>query len=130
MADQEEAEVREATAEDYLVTRDENGDLEPVEIIYEGRKHLVKPFTYGEATRHYGDAEGVEDIDDEKALEIIRNKFVVPDLSGMESEDDLKPSAVVRLLSVIHLASEINADVEREDGMSKVEFADDEKKTG
>jgi hypothetical protein len=126
----EDAEIREATPGDYLVTRDEDDNIQPVEVIHQSKRHVVKPFTYGEASRYYGDGEGVQDMDDEQALEIIKEKFVTPDLSALNSADDLKPSSVVKLLSVIHKASEINADIQREDGLNRVDFAEDEKKTG
>lgn len=122
--------VRDATPGDYLVTRDEEDNIQPVEVIHESKRHLVKPFTYGEASRYYGDGEGVQDMEDGEALKIIREKFVDPDLSALNSPDDLKPSSVIKLLSVIHKASEINADIQREDGLNRVDFADDEKKTG
>ena len=130
MSEVEDAELREATPGDYLVTRDEDDNIKPVEVIYEDKRHLVKPFTYGEASELYGDGEGTKDLEDEKALELLREKFVVPDLSNLHSADDLKPVSIVKLIEVIHRASEINADIQREDGLNRVDFADDEKKTG
>lgn len=127
---EDDTDVRDATPGDYLVTRDEDDSIKPVEVIHESKRHLVKPFTYGEASRYYGDGEGVQDMDDEQALEIIKDKFVEPDLSALQSPDDLKPASVVKLLTVIHKASEINADIQREDGLNRVDFAEDEKKTG
>jgi hypothetical protein len=125
----DDAEVREATPGDYLVTREEDGSIKPVEVFHESKRHFVRPLTYAEASDIYGDGQGAEELSDEDAIDLLKDKFEVPDLSNLQRADDLKPSSVVKLLTVIHKASEINADVERENGLNKVEFSG-EKKTG
>lgn len=137
MADQEndngeveDAEIREATPGDYLVTRNEDGELKPMPFVRDGVRHVLKPFTYREATEYYGDGQGVTELDDDDVIDLLKEKFIVPDLSGIESTDDMKPSAPIRLLGILHEASEINVDIEDGDGYKRVDFAEDEKKTG
>lgn len=127
---EDNGEVRDATPGDYLVSRSEDGELEPLTVEVKGKRHVCKPFTYREASEYYGNGEGVQELNDDKAVEILKEKFVVPDLSGMDGPEDMKPSAVIELLSVLHEASQINVDIEDGDGYKRVDFAEDEKKTG
>lgn len=125
--EQKDDEIRDATNGDYLVTRDERGNIEPVEVFVDSKRHLVRPLTYREASEIYGDGEGTEELGDEEAIELLKDKFVMPDLSNLQGPDDLKPSSVINMLNVIHKASQINADIQREDGLSKVDFSGEKK---
>lgn len=97
-----------ARESDFTIERDpDTGEVLPVwqEVPGTGRYVLVKPMPPEEAQRRLPGSQKVDEMADEKALALIREKFIEPDLSGIRSVDDLKAYSVDGLLTTIMNAS-------------------------
>lgn len=116
-----------APADAFLVSRDGEGNLLPVEVEAGGfGRVLVRPMTYGDTEEVADRAKKFGDLKAPDVAKLINKHVVEPDfgdLTGTDVRNKFKAMAVGALLEAIMLASGIRAEVTpRAGGAVSVEF--------
>lgn len=109
-----------ASADEFLVTRDENDEIQPVEEPTQMFGDvLVKPMPYGAIESRFGDAGEVADVDADVIASVIDEFVVEPDfeaetgdpVTGDFIREHMKPLGPRDLIMAVLSASDVSADV-------------------
>lgn len=109
-----------ASADDFLVARDENDEIQPVEEPTQMfGTVLVKPMPYGAIESRFGDAGQVSNVDSDVIASVINDFVVEPDFSAAAGGDvtgefireNMKPLGPRDLIMAILSASDVSAEV-------------------
>lgn len=99
------------TREDVFLTRDEDGNLDPIEVPSPlfGRNLRLVPMTYGFIKKHNAEM-GVPAVewDMELKIQMVRDHYVSPDLSDLtveQAENDMDPITLNHLVSTLVASS-------------------------
>lgn len=123
-----------ASADDFLVKRDENDEIVPVE--YETEQFgtvEVRPMPYGAIESRFGNAGEVADVDSDVIADVIDDFVVYPDfreiaggeVTGDFVRDHMKPLAPRDLIMAILAVSDVDASVTM-DNQANAQVAIDE----
>ena len=96
-----------ATVEDFTHSRDGDGELLPVrESLPGGSKEVeVIPMRQGDANEYLPASGDPSQLDDDEILELIKEFYVTPDFSGVESLDEVLAFGLDPLLMALMNAS-------------------------